>query len=243
MFELVETSAELRNRKRWSALLSYGIEATAVTLLLAFPLLHTDKLVLVPYHLLPPHARYVPDRAPAPATPPPSHPQLRQAVVINPLLPPREIPRTIDMRPDPTPPSIGSDQACPGCVPIPGARDGVFAPGLESPLHPATPLPAHPRTAPVLRPSSSQESLLIRQVKPVYPRLAIESHTQGTVLLQAIIARDGTITNLKVISGHPLLVRAAADAVMQWRYRPYILDGEPVEVETQVTVHFTLNAQ
>jgi periplasmic protein TonB len=75
----------------------------------------------------------------------------------------------------------------------------------------------------------------------VYPPLARSARVQGTVTLRAVISRNGTIQNLQVLTGHPLLVKAAKDAVQQWRYRPYILNGEPMEVETQVTVNFLLS--
>jgi protein TonB len=85
------------------------------------------------------------------------------------------------------------------------------------------------------------EGNLIYRVQPSYPPLARSARIQGTVLLRAIISRTGTIENLQTISGHPMLVGAAIDAVRQWRYRPYILNGDPVEVETQVTVKFLLS--
>lgn len=70
--------------------------------------------------------------------------------------------------------------------------------------------------------------------------MARAARIEGTVVLQAIISKQGTIENLKVVSGHPMLVQAAIDAVREWRYRPYILNNEPVEVETQITVNFSL---
>ncbi|MGC2694335.1 MAG: TonB family protein [Candidatus Angelobacter sp.] len=82
------------------------------------------------------------------------------------------------------------------------------------------------------------EAQLINRVEPVYPKIAIAAGVQGEVKLHAIIARDGRIMSLNVISGHPLLVRAAEDAVGQWRYRPYYLNGQAVEVETFITVNF-----
>ncbi len=85
------------------------------------------------------------------------------------------------------------------------------------------------------------EGNLIYRVQPRYPLLAIQTRTQGTVLLRAVISKQGTIENLQLISGHPLLVPAAMDAVRQWRYRPYVLNDEPVEVETEVTVKFVLS--
>jgi TonB family protein len=81
---------------------------------------------------------------------------------------------------------------------------------------------------------------LITRVEPRYPALALQIHAQGTVHLHAIISRDGRITSLEVVSGHPLLVQAALEAVRQWRYRPTMLDGEPVEVETTISVEFRL---
>jgi periplasmic protein TonB len=84
------------------------------------------------------------------------------------------------------------------------------------------------------------EGNLIHRVQPDYPPLARQARIQGTVVLRAIINRGGRIENLQVLSGHPMLVPAAIDAVRQWRYRPYVLNDQPVEVETQITVNFLL---
>jgi periplasmic protein TonB len=84
------------------------------------------------------------------------------------------------------------------------------------------------------------EGSLIRRVQPVYPPLARSARIQGPVVLSALISKSGTIENLHALSGHPMLVPAAIDAVSQWRYRPYILNSEPIEVETQITVNFYL---
>jgi len=85
------------------------------------------------------------------------------------------------------------------------------------------------------------EGNLIYRVQPQYPPLARQARVQGIVVLRAVISREGRIENLGVVSGSPLLVKSAMDAVHQWRYRPYYLNNEPVEVETQVTVNFTLS--
>jgi protein TonB len=85
------------------------------------------------------------------------------------------------------------------------------------------------------------EGNLIYRVQPQYPALARQARVQGIVVLHATISREGRIENLQVVSGPPLLVKSAIDAVLQWRYRPYYLNNEPVEVETQVTVNFTLS--
>jgi protein TonB len=84
------------------------------------------------------------------------------------------------------------------------------------------------------------EGSLLRKVQPIYPPLAKSARIQGPVVLFAVISRSGTIDNLQVLSGHPMLVQAAIDAVQQWRYRPYILNQEPIEVETQITINFVL---
>jgi len=89
--------------------------------------------------------------------------------------------------------------------------------------------------------SHMMEGNLIHRVQPVYPLVARQAGIQGTVVLQAVISRSGAVENLQAVSGHPMLVKAAMDAVRQWRYRPYFLNDQPVEVETQVTVIFILS--
>jgi protein TonB len=85
-----------------------------------------------------------------------------------------------------------------------------------------------------------QAAKISNQVRPVYPQLARQARIQGTVRLEAVISKDGTIEELKLVSGHPLLVQAAMDAVKQWRYQPTMLNGVPVEVITTIDVNFTL---
>jgi periplasmic protein TonB len=85
------------------------------------------------------------------------------------------------------------------------------------------------------------EGNLIRRVEPQYPAIAKQIHLQGAVVLNAIISRDGNIERIEVASGPALLALAAREAVRQWKYRPYLLNGEPVEVQTQITVNFTLD--
>ncbi|MDT8068617.1 MAG: energy transducer TonB [Terriglobia bacterium] len=109
--------------------------------------------------------------------------------------------------------------------------------GARPVVNPAPPTLTHAKPYPV---SHLALGMLIRQVQPVYPAMAKATRTQGKVLLAAVIDSNGRITRLRVLAGHPLLIPAAIDAVRQWRYRPYILNGQPVEVETQITVNFTL---
>jgi len=86
-----------------------------------------------------------------------------------------------------------------------------------------------------------QSAKLVRQPRPNYPPLAKQARISGVVKLSAVIAKDGTIRELQTISGHPLLVPAALEAVKQWVYQPTLLNGEPVEVQTQIDVNFTLS--
>ena len=86
------------------------------------------------------------------------------------------------------------------------------------------------------------KGLLIHKQEPTYPPLARAARVQGEVVLSAVIDTNGQIQNLTLVSGHPMLVPAALDAVKQWRYKPYLLNGQPVEVETTITVIFTLSS-
>ena len=110
---------------------------------------------------------------------------------------------------------------------------------LGTDTHPI--MPAAPRPAlPPVRVSHMSEGDLIHKVLPTYPPLARSARIQGQVVLQAVISKQGVVENLRMVAGHPMLVPAAIEAVRQWRYRPYILNNEPVEVETQITVNFSL---
>jgi protein TonB len=82
------------------------------------------------------------------------------------------------------------------------------------------------------------EGLKLNAPSPQYPQMARIAHIQGDVVLQATISKNGTVENLHALSGHPILIQAALDAVRQWRYKPYVLNGEPVEVETTIKVQF-----
>lgn len=104
----------------------------------------------------------------------------------------------------------------------------------------ATPTAAIPTLAPAsLRVSQGvSQGLILKKVPPAYPSMALQLRKEGTVELLATISKQGVITNVKVISGDAMLARPAADAVRQWKYRPYLLNGEPVEIQTQITINF-----
>jgi protein TonB len=136
---------------------------------------------------------------------------------------------------DPQPAFI-SDSTGPG---LPGGIPAFDAPQVITP----TPAPsAPPPTTPArIRVGGSvQAGKILRQVSPVYPALARQARISGQVRLEAIIAKNGKIENLQVLSGPPLLVQAALEAVRQWVYRPTLLNGDPVEVVTLIDVNFGL---
>jgi TonB family protein len=114
---------------------------------------------------------------------------------------------------------------------------------------PPPPPPPPPPASGVMTPDrirvggNVQAANLIQKVEPVYPDLARQARIQGTVRFNATIAKDGTIMNLQVLSGHPLLVQAAVEAVKKWLYKPTMLNGSPVEVITTIDVDFTLPDQ
>jgi protein TonB len=130
---------------------------------------------------------------------------------------------------------------------VPGGGGGVIGGIIGAAAAPPPPPPAVKEAPKAVAPKritvggNVQQAMLISQPRPVYPPLAKQARIQGTVRFTAIIGKDGTIQNLTLISGHPLLVQSATEAVKQWRYKPTLLNGEPVEVVTQIDVNFTLN--
>jgi protein TonB len=159
---------------------------------------------------------------------------------------PSRIPRRVQMiREEDAPPPMPSVGGVVGGVPggIPGGQLGGVIGGIVS----ATSNAAIPKFVPVTpqRVRISQgvtRGLLIQKVEPQYPPLARAARVQGDVVLSAVIDTNGQITNLQLVSGHPMLVPAAIAAVKQWRYKPYLLNGQPVEVETTITVIFSLSS-
>jgi len=117
---------------------------------------------------------------------------------------------------------------------------GVLGGVGSAPPPPPPPKKAAP-TGPVPIGGRVAEANLIRKVQPVYPPLAKSARVQGTVEFTATISKDGNIENLTLVRGHPLLVNAAREAVLQWKYRPTLLNGQPVEVITDIIVNFTLS--
>lgn len=228
-----------RSHRGWTTLISFALQALAVGCLLLLPLLYTQGLprlaVLAP--LLAP--------APPPALPP-AEPHLNSSstpqsnMMESRLVSPPQIPLHIEMLTETLPPPAMVDASTIG---ISHATGDSRSPGnvFESILGSRQVLPPPPPAATRHPVSHMMEGNLILRVQPDYPVLARQVRVQGQVVLRAMISREGTIERLQVLSGHPMLVKAAVDAVQQWRYRPYVLNGEPVEVETEVKVNFVLS--
>lgn len=234
----LHSSWDERSRRGLTTLTSFSVQALVGGVLLILPLLRPTGLpslrpLSTPVSLGQPIGEPVAARTGASGNAAaPSNP----AAIT--LRMPTRIPNSISAAGDDSPPTVGpSGPYIPGTL-GPGSPDGVFNSfgTTPRPIMPASP-------APVARPvriSHVSEGDLVRKILPVYPPLARSARIQGQVILQAVISKQGAIENLKVVAGHPMLVQAAIDAVRQWRYRPYVLNNEPVEVETQITVNFSL---
>jgi periplasmic protein TonB len=235
--DAVTASWHDRLRRGWMTLTSFALQATAALVLLLLPLLRPIGLPSLRQLSTPVSLGHQGDSGQQPH---PVRPQTRSMPVIvpDPVLVFRQSPNV-----QPASPSYDGDATSgpPGPI-IPGTQfgDERGVPHLfDDGVRPVLPTPA-PVTR-TIRLSQMSEGSLIRRVQPVYPALARSARIQGVVVLDATISKQGVIENLRLISGHPMLAPAAIDAVRQWRYKPYILNGEPVEVETQVTVNFSLN--
>jgi periplasmic protein TonB len=243
MFEdaLFATNHRRTPQQRWAAVMSCAAQAAFVTVIVALPLFFTDALPLD-------YMRSFVEMPTAPhaAAPPPTEPtpNIRHQQAASEMMDGRVIFHEVPKGPvkpivdDFGPPQPYLGPSVPGGTGT-GSGNSVINDILTGGSGKRAIVDAPPPTKPV-RVSTMDEGLLIRKVTPVYPQIAIMARQQGTVLMHAIIARDGTIQQLQAISGPPLLIRAAMEAVSQWRYRPYILNGQPVEVDTQITVNFKL---
>ncbi len=231
---LLETSWAQRTRRGWTTLTSFGMEAVVLGLLLLLPLWKTvglpaSRTVSTPVILG--HRSAEPTRSAQPAS-------AQSSTTVARFVAPGHIPPQVVTGPD----EVAS--APPSEIPgLDGIGDGA---GNGPPLaitsgnYPVA-VPAAPGLVTrQFRSSTILEGSLIHRVLPTYPYPAKITHVQGVVVLAAIISKDGRIENLQLVSGHPLLAGAAIEAVSQWHYKPYILNGEPIEVETRITVNFTL---
>ncbi len=243
MFEdsLIESGGRLSTKRGMTTFISFVLQVMLIGVLVLIPLLFTEalpKTQLMTFLVAPP--------PPPPPPPPAAAPvkvvkQIQTDIINGQLRTPTKIPEKVQMiKEEEAPPPMMAASGVVGGVPggVPGGQMGGVIGGILS----STPV-AVPKAAPqrVRVSQGVTQGLLIRKIQPTYPPLARQARIQGSVLLQAEISKEGAIQNLRLISGHPMLAPAAIEAVKQWRYKPYILNGEPVEVETQITVNFTLS--
>ena len=238
-----------RKRKFFATTTSFVLNCLVIGVMLLIPLAFTEELPkaqLLTFLVAPP---------PPPPPPPPAAAAVQKVIrqiqtdVLSSgqLRTPSRIPQKVQMikeeeAPPPMPVSGGVVGGVPGG--IPGGQLGGVIGGI---VNATSSMAAVPKFVPVTpqRVRISQgvtKGLLIHRVEPSYPTLAKAARVQGEVLLTAVISTNGEIENLQLVSGHPMLVPAAIAAVKQWRYKPYLLNGQPVEVETQITVIFALTS-
>ena len=244
MFEdsLLESGGRLKTKRGPWTLVSFILEVVIIGVLILIPLIYTEALPkqqLMTFLVAPPPP---PPPPPPPAAAPPVRviKKIETEIDNGQLRTPTKIPKKIEiLKEDDTPPpsTTGVMGGVPGGVPG-GSMGGVIGGIIGQTAAPVVPKVQTPQRVRVSQGVS--EGLLVHQVRPSYPPLARAARIQGAVVLQAVIGKDGSIQNLKLVSGHPMLTQSALEAVKQWRYKPYFLNGEPVEVDTQITVNFTL---
>jgi len=250
MFEdsLLEYGGRGKTKKGWTVAVSFLVQGTILTVMILIPLIYTEALPrtqLMTMLMAPP---------PPPPPPPPPAPKTvrvqpriiqQPQEMVQPRVIPRQVARIVE---DPLPPPGPVGGVVGGVAGgIPGGSAGGILGGMISAPPPPPPPPPPPSAPPPPPPPERvrvggqvQSARLVNQARPVYPPLARQARVQGTVRLEAVINKDGVIEELKVISGHPLLVQAALTAVQQWQYQPTLLNGVAVEVITTIDVNFTL---
>jgi len=238
---LLETSGEEKLRRRVSAALSAVLQCFVLGVIVLLPLWFTDTLPkqeILSYLVAPPP----PPPPPAAAEPATRAIQRVTSEITNgQLRMPGKIPNKVEIiREEEAPAVAGVVGGVPGG--IPGGQLGGVIGGILSSVNTAsvpklsTPTPQRIRIS-----QGVTKGQLISRVDAKYPPLALIARVEGDVVLKAIISKTGDIQNLELVSGQPMLVPAALDAVKQWHYRPFLLNGVPVEVETVVTVTFRIN--
>ncbi len=249
MFEdsLLESGNRFGSKRRLgTTVVSVIIQCFLIGILILIPLIYTDAL---------PKAQLMTFlAAPAPPPPPPPPPVATQVKIVKPiasdldngaLRTPTKIPNKVAIikEEEPPPPSMGgATGGVIGGVGVPGGSlNGVLGGIISAANTAAANVPKIAAPTRVRVSSGVVEGMLLRKVQPNYPPLAKQARIQGHVILAAVINKQGTVENLRLMSGHPMLAPAAIEAVKQWKYRPYLLNNEPTEVETTVDVNFTLS--
>ena len=221
-----------KTNQRWTVVISTAIQMLLVGIMILVPLIYTEAL---PKGML---STFIVAPAPPPPPPPPAAPVkiVRPIRIVQPqaMVAPTVIPKRIEIVREEAPDvSMGNTV---GVVGGTGTLGGTLGGIVGAPPPPPKPVV----TAPVRIGGNVMEAKALERTQPIYPAIAKAAHVQGTVILHAIISKEGVVEQLQLVSGHPLLVGSAMDAVRQWRYRPTLLYGEAVEVDTTIQVVFTL---
>lgn len=244
MFEdsLLESGNRFKGgRRKITTVISFLVQTILVGILIVLPLLYTQALPneqLTTLLIAPP-----PPPPPPPGSAAPKPVKVQSDILNGALRTPTKIPEKVEMIKESAATMASTGGVVGGVVGgvpggVLGGQVGGVIGGILSSVPVAVPrvaVPDHQRVS-----QGVMQGMLVHQVMPSYPLLAKQARIQGTVVLQAQISKNGSIENLKVVQGHPMLAPAAVEAVKQWKYKPYYLNGEPVEVDTLITVNFTL---
>ncbi len=232
-----------RTKKWWTVIVSAIFQGILLGILILIPLIYTEalpKAMLTTFLVAP--APPPPPPPPAPAAPTIVH-HVARIIQQGKMMAPSVIPKKVNIiKEEELPPDVSAVGVV-GGVPggMPGGQAGGVLGGIIGGIGGGAP-PPPPKAAPqrVRVGGNVQQAKMVRMIQPTYPAIAKQAHIQGTVILHAIIAKDGTVQELQLMGGPPLLVKAAMDAVRQWRYQPTLLNGDPVEVDTTISVIFSL---
>jgi len=235
MFEdsTFESMGRIRTRSRGWMIAAFAINGSILLALILIPLIYPEALprMSMPWLITAPP----PPQAPKPPAPPTHAVVVQRETSGGRIFAPPLIPNSI--------PAAGPEEVLADINVASISLEPAGPTGPNNPFgHSAAPTVVHPAApaGPVRIAGSVEAGLLIYKRVPVYPPIAVAVRKEGTVVLQATISTRGTIENLRVVSGPAMLQQAALDAVQSWRYRPYQLDGQAIEVETTVNVVFTL---
>ena len=235
MFEELVVSSEKPNRthKRWTVAVSALAQSALWTILILVPLIYTEAL---PNGML--RTWIVAPLTPAAVRPGSSLRRPRARIIpLSHITAPRFVPNHV-YRDAGGPPVEYTEPEDTG-----ESADNALIDLFHVPSPPAPPVSsARENKAPIPVGGNVEAASLIHRVVPQYPEIATLTHVSGTIVLRAIIAKDGTVQELSYVSGPALLIKPAMDAVRQWSYRPTLLNGKPVEVETTIDVVFTLGS-
>jgi periplasmic protein TonB len=225
-----------RRTKRRALIASIILQALIVTVLVLFPLFGKgENIASTIYVPVPPYSLGKPHTAGKPA-PRQQHAPPRSWQVFQPTFIAQTIATHDDRR------DVADNQTSADGDYIPGAPEGQAIPGALPIVNSHAETPPPPEQPKRIRVSQSViEARLVRKVQPAYPILAIQVRREGRVELHAIIAKNGSIESLEVVSGDPMFLQSALAAVRDWRYQPTLLNGQPVEVDTTIVVIYTLS--